>query len=216
VKLDHSKAWRLLTPEQQERLLRYERLLAHHAPALGLLGPADVGRVHERHVLDSLRALPCIRARKEYTLVDMGSGAGLPGLPLAVALPDATFVLVEPKRRRVAFLELVVMELGLRNTEVVSGTMAEFGERLRKADACLARAFGSPSKAWSEGAPVLRRGGRVLYYAGRSWSEASLDLPPGVRGQICAPPKGPGSGPIVALFETDPSQENPDGPDALT
>jgi len=165
-------------------------------------------------VLDSLRALPCAQLGEGRTLVDMGSGAGLPGIPLAVALPKAMIVLVEPKRRRVAFLELVVQELDLRNAEVAAGTMAEFGERRREVDACLARAFGSPSTSWVEGARVLRRGGRVLYYAGRSWSEASSDLPPGVRAQICAPSRGPVSGPIVALSETDPNQEHPDGPDA--
>jgi 16S rRNA (guanine527-N7)-methyltransferase len=149
-------------------------------------------------------------------MVDMGSGAGLPGVPLAVAFPEAWVALVEPTRRRVAFLELAVQELGLRNTEVMPGTMAQFAERRHLVDVCLARAFGSPNASWTEGARVLRRGGRVLYYAGRSWSEASSDLPPGVRARICAPSRGSGIGPIVALFEIDPSQEQPDGPDALT
>lgn len=216
MKLDHSEPWSLLTRDQRERLVQYEHLVEQHAPALGLVGPADLGRVHERHVLDSLRVLHCIRPREERSLVDMGSGAGFPGIPVAVALPEAAIALVEPKRRRVAFLELVVEELGLRNTEVVAAPMVEFGDRRHDVDACLARAFGSPAIAWAESARVLRRGGRVLYYAGRSWSEASSDLPAGVRARICAPSRGPDSGPIVALFETDPSQEHPDGPDALT
>jgi 16S rRNA (guanine(527)-N(7))-methyltransferase RsmG len=216
VKLDDSSEWSLLTPEQQERLVHFEHLLTRHAGNHGLLGPADLGRIHERHVLDSLRVLSCVRSAGDRAMVDMGSGAGLPGVPLAVAFPEAWVALVEPTRRRVAFLELAVQELGLRNTEVVPGTMAQFAERRHLVDVCLGSGLRVTERVLDGGRSRAETGGEGAVLCGPFVERSLFGPPAGVRAGICAPSRGPGIGPIVALFEIDPARSNQTDPDALT
>jgi 16S rRNA (guanine527-N7)-methyltransferase len=153
-----------LDSDQLRRLAAYERLLREHAPRLGLIAESDMSRLFERHVIDSLRAVPVLEAEE---VSDLGSGAGLPGIPLAIALPHATFVLCEPKRRRIAFLELAVERLGLSNASVAPVRAEELPPE--SAGACTARAFADHAGAWRVACPVLRSGGRLLYFAGRGW-----------------------------------------------
>jgi 16S rRNA (guanine527-N7)-methyltransferase len=158
-----------LDEPQLVRLLAYERLLEERAVPMGLVAEGDVGKIRVRHVLDSLRAAaPLAGARDAY---DLGSGAGLPGIVVAVARPDVWIGLVDSRRRRVAFLELAVAELGLSNVGVL-GVRAE--TLTEPVDACLARAFAPAAPAWELAEPLLRPGGRLLYFAGRR--ERSEDL----------------------------------------
>lgn len=153
-----------LDPAQHNRLQEYERLLKEHAPRLGLIAERDLSRLFERHILDSLRAAPAL---EDDEVCDLGSGAGLPGIPLAIALPQARFVLCEPKRRRIGFLELAVERLELTNASVATVRAEEL--EAESADVCTARAFATLEEAWKAAFRVLRRGGRLLYFAGRGW-----------------------------------------------
>ena len=175
-----------------ERLHRYERLLLTYSPRLGLLSPADLGRVWERHILDSLRALACL-GPADRLLADVGSGAGLPGIPLAIARPG-DIVLIEPMRRRAAFLELVVEQLGLSNVSIVT---ARAGETRLAADVVLGRAFGSPSALWTVAEPLRAPAGCVLYFAGTSWRE-SMSVP-GATLEVCARGRLAWEGPLVIM-----------------
>jgi 16S rRNA (guanine527-N7)-methyltransferase len=186
-----------LIPGQIERLRLYTGLLEDFGPRTGLTGPDEGPQLWERHVLDSLRATACL-SDVAPPVVDLGSGAGLPGIPLAIAFPGLAFVLVEPQRRRVAFLELAVERLELGNVTVEGSPV----ERVQiEAGACLARAFAPPAKAWLAAARLLNPGGFLLYYAGRSWSlsdETQLSEA-GAVGQICAEATFPWQGPIVSI-----------------
>jgi 16S rRNA (guanine527-N7)-methyltransferase len=143
------------------KLLAYERLLEDRAVPIGLVAVGDIGKIRARHVLDSLRAsAPLAGARDAY---DLGSGAGLPGIVVAIARPELRVGLVDSRRRRVAFLELAVAELGLSNAGVL-GVRAE--TLTEPVDACLARAFAPAPSAWELAEPLLRPGGRLLYFAG--------------------------------------------------
>jgi 16S rRNA (guanine527-N7)-methyltransferase len=164
---------------------------------LGLVGPRDVPDLWERHVLDSLRGLPCLRS-KDREVADVGSGAGLPGIPLAMASPDRRFTLVEANRRRAGFLELAIERLGLPNTNVLVSRVEESELHV---DACLARAFGSPIDTWRMCSGLLKRGGHVLYYAGRSWNldiQAALGHV-GVHAHVCREAERAGEGHIVSM-----------------
>jgi 16S rRNA (guanine527-N7)-methyltransferase len=166
-----------LDPGQRHRLQAFERLLKEHAPRLGLIAEGDLSRLFERHILDSLRAAPAIG---DEEVCDLGSGAGLPGIPLAIALPKARFVLCEPKRRRIGFLELALERLELANASVAPVRAEELPAE--SADVCTARAFAAPDDAWKAASRVLRRGGRLLYFAGQGWQPpargtAALDDP---------------------------------------
>src|SRR5436305_7348770 len=98
---------------QLDQLAATERLLQRIAIPRGMIATADAPRLWERHILDALRGAPELPAAA--SVADIGSGAGLPGLPLAIAEPTASFVLIEPRAGRAAFLEAAVEELELSN-----------------------------------------------------------------------------------------------------
>src|SRR5437764_3905342 len=97
--------------EHVDQAAGYVELLARHGVERGLIGPREVDRLWDRHVLNSAVIGELVPA--DATVVDVGSGAGLPGVPLAIARPDLRVTLLEPLARRVAWLTAVVDELGL-------------------------------------------------------------------------------------------------------
>ena len=189
--------------EMEPRLRSYEALLRAHAPRLGLLSSKDLDRVWERHILDSLRAVPCL-AGSGLQVFDLGSGAGLPGVPVAIARHDVQVLLIEPKARRAAFLELVVERLGLSNATVHVGAANSVGGR---ADVVLIRAVAVPAEAWRMAEPLLAVSGRVLYFAGRSWGpeQAAAATMEGADVRVCVPARLAWEGPVVmmALSQTN-------------
>jgi len=142
-------------------LIRYEDLLARRAVPLGAIARSDTTRIRERHILDCLRAAPVVH--EVDVACDLGSGAGLPGIVVAVAEPGVRVLLVESRAKRAAFLEFAVLELGLSNADVVVGRAEELR---REVDACFARAFAPLPRAWSVARGILRPGGRLVYFAG--------------------------------------------------
>lgn len=144
---------------------RYAELLAGPGVERGLLGPREVERIWDRHVLNSAAVAELLEAGER--VIDIGSGAGLPGIPLALARPDLEMVLLEPLLRRSEFLTEVVEQLGLA-VEVVRGRAEElwvrhqFGER----DAAVSRAVASLDKLAKWSMPLLRPGGRMLAIKG--------------------------------------------------
>lgn len=144
------------------RLTALEQLLGDRAVPLGLVGQADAGRLYSRHVLDSLRAAVLIE-EADRSLLDIGSGAGLPGLVLACAIPRLEVLLVDSRGRAGAFLELAIERLGLQNVGVAVRRVEEVEARV---DVCTARAFGPLDRSWSAAYPHLRKGGRLIYFAG--------------------------------------------------
>lgn len=158
-----------LSPAQLDALSRYERLLGTRGAMLGLISAADLPRIHERHVMDGLRGV--VHLPPSCTsVVDLGSGGGIPGVPFAVARPDVEVVLAEVRRNRAAFLELVADELGLSNATVHLGRAEELDRRFH---ACLARAFAPPRRSWSIARRLLVDGGVLLYWAGEGFDPAS-------------------------------------------
>jgi len=151
-----------LSEEASSGLERFEELLRERALPKGLVATADAGRLRERHILDSLRVVPVVRPRDSRAL-DLGSGAGLPGVVVAIARPSLHVVLVEPRRGRVAFLELAVEHLRLSNVSVLGARIEEVDEQV---DLCFSRAFAPLPEAWRAAAPRLREGGRLVYFAG--------------------------------------------------
>ena len=183
-----------LDGSQIESLIAYEHLLVERAVPMGLVAEGDVEKIRVRHVLDSLRAAPALSGAVDA--YDLGSGAGLPGIVVAIARPEVQVGLVDSRRRRVAFLELAVVELGLSNA-VVLGVRAE--TLTEPADACLARAFARADRAWEVAEPLLRPGGRLVYFAGPRWDAGSA--PPGVRVDVLDTPVLESAGPLVIMAQ---------------
>lgn len=131
--------------------------------------PTTVRRAEQAadvHVADSLMALSLEAVRAASSIVDLGSGAGFPGLALAVALPDAEVALVESQRRKCDFLEHARTRAGIENTRVVWTRAEEWDEGIGRADAVVARALAPQPVVLEYAAPLLRIGGVLVDWRG--------------------------------------------------
>jgi 16S rRNA (guanine527-N7)-methyltransferase len=160
--------------------IEYARLLATEGTVRGLIGPREVPRLWERHLLNSAAIASLVPAGAR--VVDVGSGAGLPGIPLALVRPDLTVALLEPLARRVAFLTECVDRLGLARVTVVRGRAEEGPVRreLGGADVVTARAVAPVDKLAGWCLPLLRPGGQLLAMKGSTAAEelaAAGELP---------------------------------------
>lgn len=144
---------------------RYAEILAGPGVERGLLGPREVDRIWDRHLLNSAALAELLEPGER--VVDIGSGAGLPGIPLAIARPDLDVVLLEPLLRRSEFLNEAIGELGL-TVEVVRGRAEEpwVRERFGERDAAVSRAVAALDKLTKWSVPLLRPGGRMLAIKG--------------------------------------------------
>jgi 16S rRNA (guanine527-N7)-methyltransferase len=154
---------------------QYARLLADDATLRGLIGPREVPRLWERHLLNC--ALVADLIDPAATVCDIGSGAGLPGLVLAIRRPDLEVSLLEPLLRRTTFLDETVGALGLSNVEVLRGR-AEDLHGSRAWDVVTSRAVAPMTRLMDWSVPLVRSGGAVLAMKG-STVEAELDAATG-------------------------------------
>lgn len=144
---------------------RFTQALADEGEHRGLIGPLEPQRLWSRHVLNSAVAAPLFSGR----VGDVGSGAGLPGLVLAIARPDVEWVLIEPMERRVAWLNEQVAALGLDNVEVLRAR-AEDWKRGPVLDAVTARAVSALRTLVPLTAPLVRDGGQLILLKGANAS----------------------------------------------
>jgi 16S rRNA (guanine527-N7)-methyltransferase len=195
VKLDPFLTVETLPAPEQAKIRAYEDLLRTRAAELGLIGSGESRRIRDRHILDSMRGLSCLGIGKGQ-VVDMGSGGGLPGIPLAIADPTRPITLVDRRRKATAFLELVVEELSLANVRVVFGQLEALQD---EADVCLARALAPPEAAWALAARLLGPRGHLVYWAGRGWSPSGPASAAVVVSEICVRPLFSWQGPVVIM-----------------
>lgn len=169
------------TGDVLDRLDAYLGLLMRWARVHGLTAARSRGELVARHVLDSAAVLPLLPAG---TNLDAGSGAGLPGLVLAILQPSTPWVLLDSAARKVAFLRHACAELDLDNVRVVR-------ERLERHDpdeppgAVVARALAPLPRLVELSAGLLRRGSRLIAMLGRRPPEAQLKALPGVVCRSC-------------------------------
>jgi 16S rRNA (guanine527-N7)-methyltransferase len=164
-----------LDAAQQRRLLAYLALLQKWNRVFNLTAVRDPAQMVSRQLLDSLSILPWIHG---YRVLDVGTGAGLPGIPLAIALPDVAFTLLDANGKKTRFVQQAAAELGLGNVSVVHGRI----EALRDAegfDVITSRAFASLADFLNATLHLLADGGRWLAMKGQAERDAG-GLPPGV------------------------------------
>jgi 16S rRNA (guanine527-N7)-methyltransferase len=140
----------------------YTADLARRGEELGLIGPLELPRLWSRHVINCALVAPLL---SPGTVGDVGSGAGLPGLVLAIARPDVSMVLIEPMERRVDWLISEAKELGLTNVTVIRAR-AEETKLEWPLDQITARAVTALSKLIPVTAPLVRSGGEMLFMKG--------------------------------------------------
>ena len=142
-------------------------MLATRGVEQGLIGPHEVPRLWDRHLLNCAVVAELIGPRRG-TLLDLGSGAGLPGLVLAMVLPDTAVTLLEPMERRCRFLADCITELGLGNVSVLRGRAEDITLRT---DVVTARAVAPLPRLAGLAMGVVRPGGMVLAIKGRTAAE---------------------------------------------
>lgn len=148
---------------------QFTAALAAQGEERGLIGPLELPRLWTRHILNSAIAAPIFRG----AAADIGSGAGLPGIVLAIARPDVSWTLVEPMERRVTWLNEQVAELGLDNVEVLRAR-AEEVRATGKFDFVTARAVSALRTLIPFTAPLLRDGGELAVLKGMN-APAEID-----------------------------------------
>lgn len=153
---------KVLFGDRIERARQFTADLATRGEELGLIGPLEIPRLWTRHILNSALLAPLIRPGR---VGDIGSGAGLPGLVLAIACPHTQFILIEPMERRVDWLRRESEELELDNVEVVRAR-AEESKLSRRLDQATARAVSALSKLIPLTVPLVRSGGELLFLKG--------------------------------------------------
>ncbi|MET8761826.1 16S rRNA (guanine(527)-N(7))-methyltransferase RsmG [Lentzea sp. NPDC004782] len=181
---------KLVFGEHLDRAAEFVWLLEEHGVERGLIGPREVDKIWDRHVLNSAVVERVIEPNAR--VADVGSGAGLPGVPLAIARPDLRVTLLEPMARRIAWLEEVKDRLSLDNVTVLRGRAEEGPVRaqLKNCDVVTARAVAPLEKLAKWCLPLLKGGGRMVALKGERAQEeldrdgAAVARMGGVNGEV--------------------------------
>lgn len=171
--------------EQLPLITQYASLLATEGVVRGLIGPREVPRLWDRHILNC--ALMADLLAPQSTLADIGSGAGLPGLVLAIARPDVQVTLIEPLLRRTTFLTEVVEELDLDNVEVFRGRADELHGK-RMFDAVTSRAVAPLPRLLTWSMPLVGQSGSLLALKGSNVADELIEVRDVLRRGRCAEP----------------------------
>lgn len=176
--------------EQQLQFQRLYELIIKANQTLNLTRITEPLDFWEKHLWDSLRGIipllkdEVIRLKDEvehsaFKIVDIGSGAGFPGIPTAIALPDSQVTLLDSTRKKIAFLDSLIAELGIGNVNTVTGRAEVVGKesQYRQAyDIALIRAVGSASVCAEYALPFLKSGGLAVLYRGNWTTEEAETL----------------------------------------
>ena len=166
-----------LNERQKEQMADYYETLVETNRVMNLTGITEAAEVAEKHIADSLRLLPLLDAKSKSqtkTLVDVGTGAGLPGIPIAIARPEMQVILLDSQQKRCRFLESVCQKLKLANAAVVWGRAEELGhkEELReRADFAIARAVAAMPMLLEYLTAFVNPGGKIIAMKGSSAAE---------------------------------------------
>lgn len=178
-----------LPPSAQEKLLAFAALLGKWNRVYNLTALRDAEQVISHHLLDSLAVLPHLGKAKR--LADIGSGGGLPGIPLAIARPDLHVALVESNQKKSAFEQQAKIELGLANVSVHC-ERAEAWQPEEKCDVVISRAFSDLAEFVKLTGHLLAEGGVLLAMKGVHPYEEIAQLPAGWRVAEVIPLQVPG------------------------
>jgi 16S rRNA (guanine527-N7)-methyltransferase len=162
-------------PAQLARLAGLVGLLQKWNRVYNLTAVRDPDAMVSRHILDSLAVLPFLRGD---SLLDVGTGAGFPGLPLAILRPDLAIVLLDSSAKKLRFVRQAVAELGLANVEAVQARMQEY-QPARAFDMVISRAVANLDELYRQSWHLLAAGGRMLFMKGSVPEAEMAAFPPG-------------------------------------
>lgn len=188
--------------QQRQQLLAFVAMLGKWNRIFNLTAVQDPVQMVIRHILDSLSVLPHVRGTR---VLDVGSGAGLPGIPLAVMAPQWEFTLLDKQRKKTRFMTQAVSELQLDNTTVVQGNVADFDPPVRY-DTVIARAYASLQRIVQECGRLCAPQGMVMAMKGRAAGVRQAALPAGFRLVDCITLDVPGLQEVRHLLRITPDR----------
>lgn len=150
---------------QLDRLIQYLGLLEKWGRTYNLTAIRDARSAVDLHLLDSLLVLPHLEGVRH--VLDVGTGAGLPGIPLAILMPETRFVLLDSSGKKIRFVRQAILELGLVNVEAQALRIQDFSPSSVRFDAILARAFSSLGEIRALTSRLLGEGGWIFALKGR-------------------------------------------------
>lgn len=163
----------------------YGRLLHAKSASLALVAKGDRNEIFTRHVQDSLNPVSLLD-RPPASVLDIGSGGGLPGIPLAIAWPGTDVVLLESRERKAGFLEQTVRALELRRVEVICARLEDVASRWTRdpVECAFVRAVGDLPRILSLASAVCRPGGRWIYFLGSRDANEALSPESGFQPEV--------------------------------
>lgn len=156
-----------LNDVQKQQFHKYYELLIEWNKVMNLTGITEYEEVNEKHFVDSVAIVKALKMDEIHSVIDIGTGAGFPGIPLKIAFPHLHVVLLDSLKKRVNFLDTVIKELDLKDIETLHGRAEDYAKKIEyreKFDLCVSRAVANLASLSEYCIPYIRVGGMFISY----------------------------------------------------